>query len=73
MKEFKREGKLMTSIPRGIDPRAPGSNYLPFDVKIGKAKDYPDTKEGRKKMFDKLKKVRSDYNPAGKGYGLGDD
>lgn len=63
----------MTSIPRGIDPRAPGSNYLPFDEKIGKASDYPDTKEGRKKMFDKLKEIRVKHNPAGKGYGLGDE
>jgi hypothetical protein len=72
MKELKREGKLIASVPRGIDPRAPGSNYLPFDEKIGKAKDFPDTKKGRDKMFDKLKDIRVKYNPAGKGYGLGD-
>ncbi len=72
MKELRREGKLVSSIPRGIDPRAPGSNYLPFDEKIGKAKDFPDTKKGRDKMFDKLKDIRVKYNPAGKGYGLGD-
>ena len=54
-----------------IDPRAPKSNYLPFDVKIGLAKNFPDTKEGRTKMFDKLKEVRKQYNPANRGYGLG--
>lgn len=54
------------------DPRAKGSNYLPFDVKIGKEKDFPDTPEGRKKMYDKLGEIRQAKNPVGKGYGLGD-
>jgi hypothetical protein len=55
-----------------LDPRAKDSNYLPFDVKVGKVGDFPDTKEGRKKMFDALKPIRDKYNPVGKGYGMGD-
>ena len=69
MKELKSVGKLMASIPRGLDSRAPRSNYLPFDVKLGPAKNYPDTKEGRGKMFDKLKKIRNDKNPFQGGLG----
>lgn len=57
--------------PEWTDPRAPKSNYLPFDVKVGKALDYPDTPEGRKNLLDKTKPVRRKYNP-GKGYGIGD-
>jgi hypothetical protein len=46
-----------------VDNRAPESNYLPFDEKIGKVSDYPDTKDGRKKMFKKLLELRKKYNP----------
>jgi hypothetical protein len=60
----------LKKISTPVDPRTPGSNYLPFDVKIGPAKDYPDTKVGRSKMFEKLKEIRKTYNP-NKGYGLG--
>jgi hypothetical protein len=42
---------------------------LPFDVKVGKAGDYSDTREGRKKMFDKLKEIRSNKNPYQGGLG----
>lgn len=52
------------------DPRAEDSNYLPFDIPIGKAKDYPDTPEGRKKMFNVLKMIRKDNNP-NNGFGIG--
>ncbi len=72
MEKLKRKEELIASIPKGIDPRAPGSNYLPFDEKIGKAEDFLDTKKGRGEMFNKLKKIRVKYNPTGKGYGLGD-
>ena len=54
------------------DPRAPNSNYKPFDVPIGKASDFPDDKEGNKKIHEKLKDIKRQYNPAGKGYGIGD-
>lgn len=60
-------------LPEKTDPRAEDSGYLPFDVKIGKAKDFPDTKEGRKKILDALRPIREKYNPAGKGYGIGDE
>lgn len=55
-----------------VDPRAEDSNYMPFDVKVGKATDFPDTPEGRKKMFETLRSIRKEKNPAGKGYGIGD-
>lgn len=64
---MKKLGLLKIDAP--IDPRASGSNYLPFDVKVGKAGDYSDTREGRKKMFDKLKEIRSNKNPYQGGLG----
>ena len=65
-------GLVSKEKPEWTDPRAKDSNYLPFDVPVGKASDYPDTKDGRGKMLDKLKKIRIKNNPVGKGYGLED-
>jgi len=55
-----------TTEPSVPDPRAPGSNYLPFDVKVGKA-----SQVGNKQIFNKLKEIRSTQNPMNPGFGLG--
>lgn len=54
---------LAEGIP--VDRRAPGSNYVPFDVKVGPAKSVTN-----KQIFDKLGEVRNKLNP--RGYGIGE-